>query len=377
MWPSRFYILDISRAFASLAVILWHWQHFSDLSVGFVSENQPLYNYFKIFYVEGLKGVEFFFVLSGFVFFLVYKNSIINRSISFKAYFVNRLSRLYPLHFVSLLLVCFLQYVYFEKIGEYFVYENNDWIHFVMNVFLVSNWGFENGFSFNGPIWSVSVEMFLYLIFFVFCFYFFKGWLFVLLISLVSFVFYKISHLFLFLGVALFFMGGVVYKFSGDVFFKHKFLIVPIYFITFCLWVGVFVDLYFIDVENYILSLGVMGTVFIRGFSGYLLFPFTICSMVFLEMKSIRWVSRFAWFGDISYASYLIHFPLQLVFAIFVCYGFLDGELYRSVYFLFLFIGLVIFLSYLSYEYFERPCQKNIRKFFLNDKKLVSLFLLK
>ena len=26
--PNRLYALDVSRGFASLAVVLWHWQHF-------------------------------------------------------------------------------------------------------------------------------------------------------------------------------------------------------------------------------------------------------------------------------------------------------------------------------------------------------------
>ena len=37
---------------------------------------------------------------------------------------------------------------------------------FILNFFLVSGWGFEKGPSFNGPVWSVSVEIIIYFFFF-------------------------------------------------------------------------------------------------------------------------------------------------------------------------------------------------------------------
>lgn len=55
-----------------------------------------------------------------------------------------------------------------NAIGSYFVYPNNDIKHFLLNLFFASSWSFESGHSFNGPIWSVSVEVLLHALFF-FC----------------------------------------------------------------------------------------------------------------------------------------------------------------------------------------------------------------
>ena len=43
----------------------------------------------------------------------------------------------------------------------------HDFYHFVLQFFFISSWGFEDGPSFNGPIWSVSIEIFIYGIFFL------------------------------------------------------------------------------------------------------------------------------------------------------------------------------------------------------------------
>jgi peptidoglycan/LPS O-acetylase OafA/YrhL len=49
----------------------------------------------------------------------------------------------------------------------FFVYQHNDCWHFFLQLFLASNWGFEQGDSFDGPIWSISVEALAYLFFFL------------------------------------------------------------------------------------------------------------------------------------------------------------------------------------------------------------------
>ena len=43
----------------------------------------------------------------------------------------------------------------------------NDLYHFFLQIFFISAWGFENGNSFNAPIWSVSVEIGIYILFFL------------------------------------------------------------------------------------------------------------------------------------------------------------------------------------------------------------------
>ncbi len=79
---------------------------------------------------------------------------------------VLRFSRLYPLHLATLLLVALGQVLVSHFFGSWFIYGNNDITHFIGQLFFASAW-FEN--SFNGPTWSVSVEIFLYILFFLVC----------------------------------------------------------------------------------------------------------------------------------------------------------------------------------------------------------------
>ena len=78
-----------------------------------------------------------------------------------------RLSRLYPLHFLTLMMVVFFTINLFKQNEFFLVYQNNDFVSFFFfKFFFISDWGFENGYSFNGPIWSISVEIMVYIFLF-------------------------------------------------------------------------------------------------------------------------------------------------------------------------------------------------------------------
>lgn len=98
---------------------------------------------------------------------MYYFKNISTRSISPLNFFILRFSRLYPLHFVSLIVVAIFAFIFFQNSGFHFIYGQNDLKHFVLNLFLISHWGFQDGTSFNEPIWSVSIEIFLYGAFFI------------------------------------------------------------------------------------------------------------------------------------------------------------------------------------------------------------------
>ena len=162
--------LEVLRFISAFSVLVWHYQHFfyiTNNSIDFIKEKQPLYSILSIFYDYGFYGVEIFWCISGFIFFWKYRETIASKSISYKKFFVLRFSRLYPLHFATLILVLFLQVIYFEQQKTFFIYQNNDTFHFITQIFLASNWGFEKGMSFNGPVWSISVEVLIYFFFFI------------------------------------------------------------------------------------------------------------------------------------------------------------------------------------------------------------------
>ena len=63
-----------------------------------------------------------------------------------------------------------MQIADFSLNGAYFIYQFNDFRHFLLNLCFAQSWGFEYGLSFNGPTWSVSIEILLYVVFFVLVF---------------------------------------------------------------------------------------------------------------------------------------------------------------------------------------------------------------
>jgi peptidoglycan/LPS O-acetylase OafA/YrhL len=208
-WPNRLYALDVSRGFAALGLILWHWQHFAyienELPPDFDSNSQPLYAVLKIFYERGAMCIEYFFLLSGFIFYWLYASTIENKDTNFWSFWVQRFSRLYPLHLVTLLIVALLQSMYISNNGYSFVYLFNNAYHFILNLGFASNWGLESGWSFNGPVWSVSIEILLYFVFFILAYYGLSHSMICLAISVIAFAISLTSEHYIFKGLSLFF----------------------------------------------------------------------------------------------------------------------------------------------------------------------------
>jgi peptidoglycan/LPS O-acetylase OafA/YrhL len=161
--------LDALRGLAALVVVVWHWQHFYRIDGG-VSElaaaAQPLSFLLAPFYRSGWLAVDLFFVLSGFTFCIVYGAKVGRGEVGPREFAVRRLSRLYPLHLATLAAVIFLQLEHVWRHGAPFVYANFDLPHLALNLAGASAWGLEQGYSFNGPFWSVSVELLMYAVFF-------------------------------------------------------------------------------------------------------------------------------------------------------------------------------------------------------------------
>ncbi|PHV07839.1 acyltransferase [Janthinobacterium sp. BJB412] len=164
--------IELLRFVCACAVLLWHYQHFSyvaNQAHQFEPARQPLYAALGLFYRYGLYGVQVFWCISGFIFFWKYGAAIAGRHIGARRFFLLRLSRLYPLHLFTLLLVAALQAVYFAGHQYYFVYRDNSPASFLLQLGLASHWFYPlTGFSFNGPVWSISLEVLAYLCFFLY-----------------------------------------------------------------------------------------------------------------------------------------------------------------------------------------------------------------
>ncbi|MGB0714174.1 MAG: acyltransferase family protein [Gammaproteobacteria bacterium] len=365
-WPQRLTALDVSRGVAALSVVLWHWQHFAYSGVSpasdFERSDQPLYAPLRLFYEHGDMGVDYFFILSGFIFHWLYGASVENRSVTAGRFVMQRFSRLYPLHFLTLLLVAGLQYAYSALTDVSFVYAHNDIGHFVLHLFFASNWWPSLGYSFNGPIWSVSIEVLLYAVFFVMAVRAKSGWPWALALSLLAFVAVQFLPVFLFRGMALYFMGGVVFHLATHVTDRARDLAPWVFGLACLSWSAVLVGVYLFDLSAWLTSLGVPMYRLVPVFTTYVLFPATVCAIALLDVSRGGFLKSIAWVGDITYSSYLIHFPLQLLFAFAVSFGLLGSGFWREPLYLVLFFALLIPGAWLTYRYFEMPAQRWLRK---------------
>src|SRR4051794_31676566 len=103
MKPVAAYISNLTplRGFAALVVVVFH---FEELIGRFVNANNSM------FIRKGYLMVDLFFVMSGFIIFHVYANDFKNRINlqSVRKFLVARFARIYPLHFIMLMLCILL-----------------------------------------------------------------------------------------------------------------------------------------------------------------------------------------------------------------------------------------------------------------------------
>lgn len=353
--------IELLRFVSALAVLIWHYQHFgySAGAIDVVRQEQPFYRLLFPFYERGWLGVQMFWCISGFIFFARYYAALAAGNASFSAFAVNRFSRLYPLHVLTLLLVAGLQKLYLARHGEFFVYPCNDARHFLLNLFFVSGWGFESGYSFNAPIWSVSIELIVYALFF---------WLvsklpvaaaYVAAIALVA-VFSGIGADLVTLCLMYFFIGGLIAigRFFPDA-VKVGGIRLPLTFPAvgglLALSVAAITVGHFAGIGG-LTSTSILRPIVIAG----LLFAFAGANRLFLPLAPVL-----TFLGNLTYASYLCHFPIQLLIVLGL--PLLGWPVdYRSPLLLSGFLLATFTVAAVVYRTIEVPAQRAIRRTLLH-----------
>jgi peptidoglycan/LPS O-acetylase OafA/YrhL len=382
--PKYFHSFDIIRGIAAVVVILNHWEFFyfaknTWTEEGIDKTTLPFYAYLSAIYNEGVIAVDLFFLLSGFIFFWLYAEGIAKRKWNFSKFMVFRISRLYPIHLATLLSVALLQWLMLKNTGHYFIIQFNDAYHFILNLFFMQSWGIEKGASFNGPSWSASVEAFLYLAFFAICYLKMQHnkWLLFILMPLGIFLQYYFSLIGK--GMYSFFLGALVYYFYVWMLKENrtkKYLTALIVF-TVLLWVVIFAEYYFDFLRNIFTkqylhlfpgkNLASADTAFELGkkfLFRTVISPCTILSLALWETSKGAISKKWAVVGNCSYAMYLVHFSLQIVFVLLADAFHLDSSVFRSPITVFIFFLILIPLSIAIYYYFEFPAQEKIRRRF-------------
>ena len=375
----RLHALDTLRGIAALAIVVWHWQHFYAISgvwpPGWDHTAQPFYWALKPLYDAGWAAVDLFFALSGFIFFWLYAPAIRNRAMSFGKFAWLRFSRLYPLHFVTLIGVAILQYYFHKATGHFFIYQINDAQHFASALIMAQQWLPPSTEQyFNGPAWSVSIEVLLYCIFFVLCRVGLRGGWWSLLVSVIAIPLLWWNE-FIARGMMGFFLGGSLYAVTEFVVARAdaKRIARGLCIAELVAWVLLVIDCYFSPLHNmaYWIAghisddagewyIGDSDNVFLLLFI-YTVSPLTILALALHERVLKGNWQRFSFVGDISYSTYLLHFPMQLSLALIAAHFALTPAFFENGVALFVFYAVLIGLCALSFNAFERPMQAWLR----------------
>jgi peptidoglycan/LPS O-acetylase OafA/YrhL len=358
-----YHSIDVLRGLAALSILVFHADHFIR-GGGTLSRPEALLNEIWVLQLldplrrYGGLAVMLFWMISGFVFMNIYADT----RPSLKTFWVNRFSRLYPLHLTTLVLIAGIQSVAVARFGHSLIYGLNDPYHFLLQLFFASEWGLQQGRSFNGPIWSVSVEILIYAIFYLF----------------VRFV--RINVL---LNVAVLLGLATLYKLAPGspivlcgVFFFSGMLVYAVYSLidrrarVFCALAAtgglalLAAGLAVVGPDRFPLSLWLI-PIF-----GLALFALAVSES---SARMSAGYGRLRFVGDITYSTYLWHSPLQMLFLMGAGFGWWSLDIAFSSAFMLAYFLFVSLFAYGSFLCLERPAQSWIRRRLLARTKPADL----
>lgn len=338
---NHLYFIDALRTVAAICILVWHYYHF-DWTYGqeiykVSRDESPFLDELNLFYSRGLWAVQLFWIVSGLIFSYVYSK----RETDGKMFFINRFSRLYPLHFVTLLFIAISQYLSWNLVGHFQIVENNTVQNFVGNLIF-------NGGGFNSVIWSVNAEIMVYALFFI-CLPFIarRGALLTVALVIVSMFLnaLQINSFFNTWCATYFFWGVLIHKYFA-VYGRNFAANIAISGVMFFCGEWLFRNRFDYDFPN------IMEILYLT--------PFVILflSADVLFKDKMRFERIFSWFGNLTYSLYLWHLPIQvLVLTIFTYFG-ISRTIFKEEFIFILWLLFMILVATLSFKYIELPLKQ-------------------
>ena len=340
--------ITFTRFIAAISIVIFHCGKDS-----FLFNNK----YVSFIFEQANLGVSYFFILSGFVMIIAYGNQV---KVDFFDYIKNRLARIYPIYFIAILIILAIS-----------LFQNINIENLLLNLFMIQSWLPDKALTLNFPGWSLSVEMFFYIIFpFLFNNIFSKSKFKTISVSII--LFWLISQIIFHL---------IVYQILKIPYFSIRDMNYnPILHLNEFL-VGNLAGIYFIkkvkdNKKNYLPFIFATLLVLIL----FLKFPFGLnfqngfLAIVFIPLILLISLSNdkvtnlftkkiFVFLGEISFGIYILHIPVWIVFSDYRMEKYLGLNKESDFTTSFLIRLLILFvISCVSYVYIEKPLRNIIKK---------------
>ncbi|MGL4596034.1 MAG: acyltransferase family protein [Bacteroidia bacterium] len=345
----KFPQLAITRFVAAVGVVIFHY------GLNAFPFNEP---WLRPLAKEAGIAVSFFFFLSGFILYQVYGE----RNFTRRNFFVARIARIAPLYLFAFLLTLF---------GVLILNGEKPWGgSIIFQFFFVQSWTSGHTLSVNYPSWSVSVEVFFYLMF-----------------PLILMLIRRVKAMW-FIGIAILFwaLSIVQYKLVQDFMYDPTSRIAGDFIMYFPLWhlntfvSGIAVALIFKRIEPTIKAfrflpmvlflIGLVGVLIVIGNETFLrpimhngmlapFYGFLVLGLAYDQTVTSRVLAwrGFVFLGDISYGIYLLQCPVWIYL------NFLGLDLTTDLGF-YVALLVLILVSVLVFIGIENPLRKYIRKRF-------------
>lgn len=336
--------LELLRFLSALAVLVFHYSHFAQIAGMAPVERAaiPFYALLWPLYEFGQYGVQIFWGISGYIFFWKYGAAIHSGAVGAGRFFWLRFSRLYPLHIVTLASVVGLQALYRQLAGLDFIYPADDAGLFARQLLLATDWGPAPPMSFNGPIWSISAEVAVYAGFYLAIRRFAPSRELCATILIAGLGLQLAGLDWVSIGCATyFFAGGLAVLAPAKSEWKAAVLLAGLGLLG-----------------------AVTGALADRDKLPMVLLVAVPCLMVLAArhwpaLERAERTIQFA--GNLTYSSYLLHFPLQLLLAIGVVATGVFPDLTSPGFFA-TYLGTTLGVAAFSYRCFELPAQQWLRR---------------